>query len=321
MRKLFFHIGAGKTGTSALQVAFARYKRDLRGHGVIYPRSRSDQAAVEGKITSGNGLELAVYLNPALKINVGRRDPIAYFKQLLRRAGNRDILYSSEFLRSYDLSRMKKMIEIADAEGFTTKLVFYVRSISGHAYSAYIQSIKRQRYTGSFQSFLSTYHNNFAETIEKAENTVKRENLIVRNYDCVRNSLLGDFMANVLGIPGEFAEVGKINRSLTFREVEFLREMNERFKDKYQSARLSDAFIYADPDVRTGVVMSAAEVSTLADRYDADLKRINQYIKGEGIGIVDARIETGTRQIVEWTEIERRLISILADFIPLRSAK
>jgi len=54
MRTLYLHIGASKTGTSALQVAFARNAKALRGRGLHYPGKNQD--AMDGKITSGNGL-------------------------------------------------------------------------------------------------------------------------------------------------------------------------------------------------------------------------------------------------------------------------
>ena len=36
-RRIYFHIGAGKTGTSALQFFFEKNKRLLKSHGIEYP--------------------------------------------------------------------------------------------------------------------------------------------------------------------------------------------------------------------------------------------------------------------------------------------
>lgn len=64
-RILHLHVGAGKTGTSALQAAFVRNRDWLAGHGIDYPPSPWDEAAANHKITSGNGMGLAKFLNPA----------------------------------------------------------------------------------------------------------------------------------------------------------------------------------------------------------------------------------------------------------------
>ena len=56
MATLWLHIGPPKTGTSALQVFFARNAKALRRQGLIYPWA---ERAAGGEITTGNAAWLA----------------------------------------------------------------------------------------------------------------------------------------------------------------------------------------------------------------------------------------------------------------------
>jgi hypothetical protein len=321
---LFLHIGASKTGTSALQAAFASNAKALADHGIVYPSSRSNAAAAAGKITSGNGLALATYLDPSLNLKSGVKDVLGNFTQALRSAEGKHVLYSSEMLARFRVARMRSILEIASAEGFSVSIVFYVRSIAGHAYSTYIQKLKRTRYTGSFGDFLEIYDNTFMDTIKRAERTVSRDRLVVRNYDTARKDLFRDFVESVLSIDyskAGFAEVSVVNRSLSFYEVEFMRCMNDHLQEAFQSAFASDAIIYAAPDVGQAMVLSAEEKKRLADEYGNDLEWINRYVGNGPIDIVGDDVEIGDRPVVQFTEFERCMISLVARLIPTRRDK
>jgi len=254
-------------------------------------------------------------------MNAGRQDPLAALRQVLAHAG-RSVLYSSEFLHSFDPERMRRVVEIATAEGYDTKIIYYVRSIAGHAYSAYIQAIKRHKFAGDFLSYLDKYNNRFATVIAKAKSVVGRRNLMVRNYDAARGDIVGDFLG-ALGIPADgLDKTGEVNRSLTAYEAEFLRHMNAHLADRYQSSRLSDALmINASPNIKRHAVISAAEKAILEERCGGDIETINSHISGPGIGLMDSGITVSDRPAVEFSEFERCVIAILAELTPLRPEK
>jgi hypothetical protein len=316
---LFLHIGSGKTGTSALQAAFARNAETLLRYGVVYPDSPSNMHAAEGMITSGNAVALATYLDPRLKFSVGKTDGLAALVSELRAADGRDVLYSSEFLGRFRPPRLRDLVERARTEGYTPKLVLYVRSIVGHAYSVYTQAVKRRQYTGDFTHFVEVYKNRFVETLDRAEGIVPTEGIIVRNFDTVRSDVFKDFLQNVLKLEvasGEIASVPIINRSLSFFEIEFVRRLNALVENRYQSVFTSDALISTMPDLRSRVVVSQQEVDILIARFTNVVHAINKYIDGGGIKVIDDSIEIGCRPTIEFTEFERCVISVLARLIP-----
>src|SRR5215204_5967792 len=53
--KLILHIGATKTGTSAIQSAVARNRATLLANGIYYPEYDADEKAQAGRVTGGNG--------------------------------------------------------------------------------------------------------------------------------------------------------------------------------------------------------------------------------------------------------------------------
>ena len=86
--QIYLHIGHGKTGTSAIQSAFAIAQKDLLKQGIEYPIQNTDrEKASQFAITSGNWI-----YNP--------KEPLA--QELTRRTrernNNNSILLSSESL-------------------------------------------------------------------------------------------------------------------------------------------------------------------------------------------------------------------------------
>ena len=158
MPTIFIHTGAGKTGTSYLQVLFARYRDELAAGGVLYPEDQSLRDAQKGKITSGNGVIMANYLRPHLPHQIKDKEAfLGEFGHVLETAAGKDILYSSEFINFPDNERSKNVREAIDRAGYTPRLIFFVRDIGAAALSVYSQEIKRSGETRLFSEFLATW--------------------------------------------------------------------------------------------------------------------------------------------------------------------
>src|SRR4051794_33359112 len=101
MPVLWLHFGLAKTGSSALQVFFARNTLAFRKQGIIYPWHSH---AVEGKVTSGNGLWLAVQ----------HAEEPGYALRLEKLTGyirnDRNVLLSSEFFETADQPRLERIL-------------------------------------------------------------------------------------------------------------------------------------------------------------------------------------------------------------------
>ena len=68
-RRVILHLGAVKTGSSALQAALVKNRDWLKQNGYDYPASGEDEKARNHKISSGNGMILAAGLNPRLRFH------------------------------------------------------------------------------------------------------------------------------------------------------------------------------------------------------------------------------------------------------------
>ena len=107
-RRLLLHVGMGKTGSSALQVALVRHRDLLARHGVTYPPAPSDAAAARDGVVSGNALPLVRYL--VTSKSPRRVAPDALMHEALATVrGNPDeptLLFSSEFLHQASPDRL-----------------------------------------------------------------------------------------------------------------------------------------------------------------------------------------------------------------------
>ena len=54
VEKIVLHIGATKTGTSAIQSAMVQNRAALLAQGILVPESRREDKAEEGRVTGGN---------------------------------------------------------------------------------------------------------------------------------------------------------------------------------------------------------------------------------------------------------------------------
>ncbi len=311
MSVLFLHIGSHKTGTSALQSAFAINTARLAERGIIYPGADAD--ARHGKITSGNGLRLASYLNRNLPFRFHHENSLRVFDRVLAKANGKHALYSSEFLETFETARLKELLAHTTSQGYQGRIVYFVRSIAGHAISSYSQAVKREKVTGSFADYLrSKYRNPFKEAIERADEAVGRNNVLLLNYDAVRKDLLPTFLRTALQLDTQgFQPPPTINRSLTAAEIEVMCAVNAQLNDRRRAVQISDALIYANPDAKTGFVISPEEFRILGELHAGDLSFINGRLS-EPVSLCDPSIKRGERPTLAAAERDKAVLKALS---------
>lgn len=278
MKKIFLHIGAGKTGTSALQSHFVLNKQYLEKNNYYYPTARNELKAKELKITAGNGFELAQLLRKN-ECNLGSIESLAL--QYIEAAKGKDIIISSEILTLFRPDCAKVFKNIANRSGYEIIVIFYVRAIADHLLSSYHQQLKRHAYSKKFTVFARNRKNNFLETIFNCIDIFGKENLIVKNYDVVKNDIFLDFMEKILGLEDleELTVKNKnINRSLTEFEVALMRHMNMSFDDFRDSTFISDALIYGDQNAKYEMSISDEDLEVISAKYSEDVDKINKYL-------------------------------------------
>lgn len=282
MPKLVLHIGAPKTGTSALQSAFARNVDALRDQGFIYPELPNSDIAKRGHVTSGNGVGLAKFLNSGISYDGGAEPIEERLDQAAQSAMS--LLYSSEVMATFRPQSMRALRELAAKRGMTIHVVVYVRAPVDHAVSAYRQFVK-SGYTESLENFVSVdYKLPFKPIIKRLGESLEPNEISVRNYDTVSDGLFQDFLSGILNIT-DFSTfdnpVVKVNRSLTGAEISVLRTINKAMDDSRLSTKIGRILVNGDPGSSYRLRASAQVLKVMEERYDEDLQITNELLGGE----------------------------------------
>lgn len=314
MKKIFLHIGAGKTGTSALQSHFVLNKQHLEKSNYYYPASKNELRAKNLKITAGNGIDMSQLLKQK-DCNIDSIEALA--SQYIQDANGKDIIISSEILTLFQPHCAKVFKDIANRSGYEVIVIFYVRAIADHLLSSYHQQLKRHVYSKKFGVFIRNRKNDFLETISKCIDVFGKNNLIVKNYDVVKSDIFLDFMENVLEIENlEDLTVKnkKINRSLTQFEVALMRHMNMSFDNFQDSTFISDALIYGDPNAKYDMSISEKDLKFISEKYKDDTEKINQYLceQERPLSLIDG-LEVKEERDITLNNFQKAVLSILAE--------
>lgn len=318
MPELIIHAGAGKTGTSLLQVLFARHAEELERAGIIYPRGDLFDEAVAGGITSGNGMAMANYIRSDLPEDW--RDKRTFLEHFTRelssaaRQGNH-VLYSSEFLAFEPGEKSDSIAATAARHNFTPRFIYFVRDVDSAAFSVYSQCVKRHGETRSFPEFLDTWRSMDRTRIEEAVNLFGAERVEVYNYSEKREELVEFFFRNLLRCDFVPSEIPTVNRSLSGKETEFLRYMNAALgNNDALGTFVSDALMeFAKETKSEPMLLTKEEADLLESRSRSDLAYINRLIIGRPCAV--ASTIGGRRSEAELTDIERATAAILAKIV------
>ena len=246
--QFYLHIGHGKTGTSAIQSAFAIAQEDLLKNGIEYPIQNTDrEKASQFAITSGNW-------------NHNPKESLA--QELIRRSrernNNNSILLSSEslFWRLDDLFE-DGMQELKD---LNLHILLAVREIEEMLSSEYQQRVKRHGEKRPFEQFLrsrhfiSSHHKRASEII-----TLLKQNKIkttIINYSKHKNNII-ELIFETLhaeeAYPRDTVNGVVVNRGLSHKELAIITLINALFHTKFPwiSTRLSDALVKELPTVQS----------------------------------------------------------------------
>lgn len=316
MPKVLIHAGAGKTGTSFLQVLFARHHEEMKLRGIIYPEDSSMSEARSGAVTSGNGVRMANYLRPNLPHNIADKDAFpADLKQHLEAANGQDVLYSSEFIVFPDNARSEVVRNTIIKAGYTPEIVFFVRDLAAAAYSVYSQQVKRGGETRSFGEFLQDWDPHYKAHIAGFEQVFGRASMRIFNYDLQKKDLAGLFFRDVLGLDFGPPSDLRVNRSLTLKEIELMRLINQQIPEQRRamvSTFVSNALIKT-PKAEVEPVLSQAEYQLLERTTGQTIDYINSFIEGDGIKI--SRLPPADRSTAEVSDFETAVTTILAQLI------
>ena len=272
--RFFLHIGHGKTGTSAIQSAFALAKEDLLNHNIEYPIEQSEQdKAAQFGITSGNWQH-----NPGESL----ADEL---KRLARvRTNNHSILLSSESLFWHLETLFNAGIETLNE--LNLHVILAVREVEEMLSSEYQQRVKRHGEKRPFEQFLksrhfiSSHHKKAAEVIMLLNKHQIKTTII--NYSKHKHNiteLIFNTLSATSAYPRDSMQGVVVNRSLSQKELTILTIINSLFYTKFPwiSARLSDALAKQLPGIESQKCrLSEAKKQKLYEVNNDFIKVINQ---------------------------------------------
>lgn len=310
MPDLILHAGAPKTGTSYLQVLFAREAERLRAAGIVYPRGHLFDEAAKGAITSGNGLELANYVRPGLPHTFpDKAGLLAKVEGELAQADGRHVLYSSEFLLFPRSPQTQAVVDLAARYRYHIRFVYLVRDLAPAFLSFYSQQVKLGGETRPFGEFIAGWEPGYRNAIQSAVDAFGAENVEIYNYEEHRARLADLFFIDILGAGFSPQEAASINRSLSARELLIKRQMNAVIGKNGKASRfLSDALLSQPMLTQEPLTATAAEGELLRERFQADLDYINGMMRGRPIGVGN----TQDRAEERLSETEAALATVMA---------
>jgi hypothetical protein len=227
-RTLWLHIGAARTGTSALQSGLAINRPTLVAeHGLYYPESITDEAALRGETTSGNAEPLKYYLPD----KHGEMEPERLEKRrqvarerafrsiadaLERHATATAVVFSSEFMGRAKNHTVSELASFVATTGWKLRIIYYVRHLVDHAIAG---SIRRARSFTHPERFAS-YRAPFKDYIASYEDVLGKESIKVMVYDEQREDILGSFVATIVGQrPAHLVRPARVNQTLAGAEL------------------------------------------------------------------------------------------------------
>jgi hypothetical protein len=285
MRKLYLHIGCGKTGSSALQIWMANNRENLCSQNILYP-FRSGITLKDYEITSGNGLELVNHIKS--------KNADAIIAANVKH-GDHDILFSSEIFQTLEVGHLSHLRDLALKYHLDVHIIAFVRDVYDMAYSTYLQHLKRHGYDKSFQEYAMTL--NTLMQFQVVENFSKYfKNIHLLHYEAEKNNGIEKALCRCLGINAQSLPAmpqKKVNRSLTFFESQLLLLFNQQYKKSFGSSDaemfstiISDRILQENPERETEIYFDEQVCNHLQNTMGSCVESFNAtYFHGRGIHI------------------------------------
>lgn len=290
MRRLVLHMGQTKTGSTAIQT-WCVWNRDfLRARGVHYPGHRSDRAALRGTPLTGNGSVLLPFLGAPDRMDpdAAERGIDRVVAELVNSDAPATLCSNEKMWGQLKPTAFRELVDRFTAEGVTTQAVVYLRDIAPHAVAVYAQRVQQGGTNATLTEYITgegghelVYETRLQHTLELLGDVLGKHNITVRHYESARHALIDDLLTHVLGIEDRDGVQSPpqhiANRSLTLREIEWKRYLNERLGSPRQSKALGRKLTMLsglDHDER--LCITPAGLGHLTEHYEGEVAWVNR---------------------------------------------
>lgn len=297
-KKVVFHIGFPKTGSSAIQTFLSANAAALEDAGIAYPYPEPDSVIETGNCT-GNLVQILYRdgfvdrfqnrsgtqsTRPGLVIDASFFSRVA---EIIEQSNHTTFLFSSEVIPYVMPSALRHLKEnIADR--FDTRLVGFVRDPFDTMYSSWRQGLKTQRTTLPFAEFVRKRIAQQSLPMTSGYGRLRDAGLspVLLNYDTYRKDIVGKFFeAADIPIPqaaGYQLSGDGYNISLTPAESALVQMVNGRFPDRDFSATLTKLLLRRVAAERTGGDFYSGEVDRMIlSAAGPVLDEINRIVIGD----------------------------------------
>lgn len=247
--KLWLHIGAGKTGTSAVQAAFACLETDLEKQKICYPNLAkfSFESAKKSLINSGNintkaDPEQGEWPNKIVNLISSMSDKYEQF------------IFSNEGLHTKMVPFFEKLNELESL--CEIHILLSCRNPFDVVISGYHQEVKRSCFCGSFEEYLeSKKYRSQAIYLARLVEKIRASNIHLHllNYSNYRKNITLQIF-NIIGIDNLLdrqTAARSVNRSLTEDELNMCLVANRvALTEKWEAPSYADLLINNHPDLR-----------------------------------------------------------------------
>lgn len=238
MKNLILHCGIPKTGSSVLQVFWAKNSTRLRERRVDYFQVGDFELALSGKITSGNGAFLARTMLKAEDPNYLDQLPraLAQLEAKINENGCDVGLLSSELFTFASDDALKFFRDWLAQRGICLQIFYFIRRQDQFVSSAYVQQVKRHGCTEMPDDYIRKNYKNFSflnyySLFQRFLLIAGSGNVICKSYDAAISSPNGLFMVaqSILGLSLDGFELvgGDVNTSLGASEIVMMLMLNK----------------------------------------------------------------------------------------------
>jgi hypothetical protein len=246
VKKLFIHVGAGKTGTSALQRFLLANEAALSKRGFHMP--------AHGRVQRDQGIQHHPLSDHG---PYATGEALDAWKRIATEASGNAVV-SSEYLHNKISGPsgpifFAKIRNMFTRHGWQIGVVFYIRRQSQWLHSAYAQHVKTGLETRSWDEFAASYTRNLPDQIEAFAQVFGNDAMIVRPFERAQftgGDIYRDFCA-AIGLDwsdGFKAPKGDVNPRLCPEGLEIKRKLNPYFRTPQTAQPVLDALLAYSKD-------------------------------------------------------------------------
>jgi hypothetical protein len=308
-RRIVFHIGGPKTGSSALQLCLQSNAEALRERGIDYASSPEPAVATDWARPGNGGKLHSLLMSPEPTDELVDRTLSGYLD-----TGHTGIC-SSELLGQATERAWAAVGESCHRLDVRPEFVMFVRDVYPYCYSTYHQAVKRAGELCSFPEFVFRPWHWHATALRRLSRVFGNENLHVLHYDSHAEDIEEAFFEAV-GIEHEelskLPRSYKVNRRMSRGELDVLVLAN-RYLRPADSHRLLEMMLYSQ-DAGAPIPPPSGEIlDAIKRRFGADVAWVNDEFFGSklvvtlsgGYGV----IEQTPQQLLDSSSAEARALA------------